>query len=304
MSANPIELVGGLANTSDVVKADLIAWAKARVPQVMESAAEINDNGLFEFDAAEAAYFLRADESDIGGILASLEEMGRVHERRVVKWGDRQFQSDTAAERQKRYRERRKEQGDGLHVTGSDVTRPSRDGVVTPQDTETEADTEITRPPVFVAAEGARDFDDLFEAFPRNPTSNRVKAEAAFSATKAEDRPSILAAARRFALWFAEDCAARKRTLDAGLKFAPHLATWIESEGWREAAALSVKSDPSTPTVPMVRIDRLTEPDVWAACERIRGKKAPTSDATWAFPLDIVVRARRELASPSSAEVH
>lgn len=46
MSANPIELVGGLANTSDVVKADLIAWAKARVPQVMEDAAEINATNL------------------------------------------------------------------------------------------------------------------------------------------------------------------------------------------------------------------------------------------------------------------
>lgn len=46
MSANPIELIGGLANTSDVVKADLIAWAKSRVPQVMESAAEINSMNL------------------------------------------------------------------------------------------------------------------------------------------------------------------------------------------------------------------------------------------------------------------
>lgn len=46
MSANPIELIGGLANTDDVVKADLIAWAKSRVPQVMESAAEINNTNL------------------------------------------------------------------------------------------------------------------------------------------------------------------------------------------------------------------------------------------------------------------
>lgn len=46
MSNNPIELIGGLANTNDVVKADLIAWAKARVPQVMESAAEINSTNL------------------------------------------------------------------------------------------------------------------------------------------------------------------------------------------------------------------------------------------------------------------
>jgi hypothetical protein len=37
MTANPIDLVGGLATTSNVAKADLIAWAKARVPQVLAS---------------------------------------------------------------------------------------------------------------------------------------------------------------------------------------------------------------------------------------------------------------------------
>lgn len=154
-------------------------------------------------------------------------------------------------------------------------------------------------PPSSVSvADGARDFDELFEAFPRNPTSNRAKAEAAFSATRAEDRPSILAAARRFASWFAEDCTARKRTLDAGLKFAPHLVTWLESEGWREAATLPVKADPSKPIQPMVRLNRLNEPEVWEACERLQGKPAPTSDAQWSFPLDIVVRARAELAAP------
>lgn len=46
MSANPIDLVGGLTNTSDVVKADLIAWAKARVPQVMEDATEVSNTSL------------------------------------------------------------------------------------------------------------------------------------------------------------------------------------------------------------------------------------------------------------------
>lgn len=159
-------------------------------------------------------------------------------------------------------------------------------------------------PSVSVAAEGARDFEELFGIFPRNPTSSRAKAEAAFSATKAEDQPSIIAAARRFALWFAEDCATRKRTVDAGLKFAPHLATWLESGGWREAAALPVKSDPSAPVLPMVKLNRMNEPEVWEACERLQGKRAATSDATWSFPLDIVVRARAEVRSPASVEVH
>lgn len=46
MTANPIELIGGLASTSDVSKADIVGWAKSRVPQVMANAAEINATNL------------------------------------------------------------------------------------------------------------------------------------------------------------------------------------------------------------------------------------------------------------------
>lgn len=46
MTANPIELVSGLANTDNVVKADLIAWVKARVPQVMEDVTEVTNTNL------------------------------------------------------------------------------------------------------------------------------------------------------------------------------------------------------------------------------------------------------------------
>ena len=113
---------------------------------ILESAAEINDGGQFEFDAAEAAYFLRTDEADLCGIVSALEALGRICSNRVVKWGDRQFQSDAAAERQKRYRERRKEARDDLRGVTRDVTRdvtpPSRYVAVTAQETETEEDTE------------------------------------------------------------------------------------------------------------------------------------------------------------------
>lgn len=108
---------------------------------ILESAAEINDGGRYEFHAGEAAYFLRADETDLCGIEAVLVEMAHIHDGRVVKWGDRQYQSDGAAERQKRYRERRKGTSDGVRDDSDvtrDVTQTSRDGVVTPQETETE----------------------------------------------------------------------------------------------------------------------------------------------------------------------
>jgi hypothetical protein len=46
MTANPIELIGGLANSSNVTKVDIIAWAKARVEQVLTDATEIRNTTL------------------------------------------------------------------------------------------------------------------------------------------------------------------------------------------------------------------------------------------------------------------
>ena len=46
MTANPIELIGGLTNTSNVAKADLVAWAKARVAQVLADFTELRNTTL------------------------------------------------------------------------------------------------------------------------------------------------------------------------------------------------------------------------------------------------------------------
>lgn len=117
---------------------------------ILESAAEIDDGGRFELDVAEIAYFLRADEVDIGSVVDALEYGGRISQGAVVKWGDRQFQSDRSAERQRRLRERRKTErhgGDERAETEDDrhhdqrVTSPSRHGDAPEADTE--ADTEI-----------------------------------------------------------------------------------------------------------------------------------------------------------------
>ncbi|MBD3844253.1 hypothetical protein IED13_00985 [Bosea sp. SSUT16] len=109
---------------------------------ILESAAEIDDAGRYEIDAAEIAYFLRADEADILSILESLEGLGRIHAGSVAKWGDRQFQSDRSAERQKRYRDKRASRSD-------EDANPSRDGGVTvasrhsdAPEAETDTDTE------------------------------------------------------------------------------------------------------------------------------------------------------------------
>lgn len=113
---------------------------------ILESAAEIDDAGRFEVDAAEVAYFLRADETDILNVMDALEQSGRIAASCVVKWGDRQYQSDKSVERQARYRERQraKKSNNNEVLEACDVTVTSRDGVVTPQETDTETETDNT----------------------------------------------------------------------------------------------------------------------------------------------------------------
>lgn len=103
---------------------------------ILESAAEVNDAGRYDFDAAEAAYFLRSDESDISAVVDALTKSGRLADGRVVNWSARQFESDRSAPRQAAYRERKRTtrgDGDNKQTTAAQpsdapVTSPSRHG--------------------------------------------------------------------------------------------------------------------------------------------------------------------------------
>jgi uncharacterized protein YdaU (DUF1376 family) len=93
-------------------------------------------------------------------------------------------------------------------------------------------------------AERARDlFGELWEAFPQNPSSSETKARKAFERIKASEQPDVIAAAERFARWFAQDCEARERTVDAGLHYVPHLGKWLDSDEWRDATKLPIKGE-------------------------------------------------------------
>lgn len=130
---------------------------------ILESAAEIDDDGLFRFDTAEAAYFLRADEADICAVVDALTAAGRLASNRVVNWSARQFKSDRSAERQARYRNsKRQSVRDGDNQPASPepiVTSPSRHGDAPEAETETE--TEKQKPRVLP-------FDRLIEAASAN----------------------------------------------------------------------------------------------------------------------------------------
>lgn len=113
---------------------------------ILESAAEVDDAGRYDLDAEEIAYFLRADRADVDAVLVALESLGRIDSGAVVKWSDRQFQSDRSADRQRRYRERKaaadaeREQDDGQaeRDNNDEVTSLSRHGDAPETETELE----------------------------------------------------------------------------------------------------------------------------------------------------------------------
>jgi uncharacterized protein YdaU (DUF1376 family) len=126
---------------------------------------------------------------------------------------------------------------------------------------------DITAPPV-LEPQGARDlFLELVEAFPANPTASETKARKAWDRLKPAERVDAVAAAERYSRWFAQDCEARGRTIDAGLHFVPHLSTWLDSGQWREASKLPIRGEADPDMVVIVKGD-----DDFAALERHRGK--------------------------------
>lgn len=169
---------------------------------ILESAAEIDDGGRYELDAAEVAYFLRADETDIRAIEDALAALERVVEGVVVHWGDRQFQSDRSKDRQARLRENR----NATSQRDSDGSTPSRDGGVTAADrhcdapeTETETETEkkeskhavACAPAIPPESQGRGEkepaaypaaFELLWDCFPRSKNSSKFKAFKAWKA--------------------------------------------------------------------------------------------------------------------------
>lgn len=135
------KLVRVSLRTGQTVERVLWVWGA-----ILESASEINDDGRYDLDAAEAAYFLRAAEADIRAIEASLADCGRLSEGRVAKWGDRQFKSDDSTDRVRKHRQS-KSQGNGVdrarseksdRYSNDDVTATKRRGNA--PETETEQD--------------------------------------------------------------------------------------------------------------------------------------------------------------------
>lgn len=154
---------------------------------ILESAAEVNDDGRYEVDSAEMAWFLRCDEGDVVSIEVALGGLQRLDEGRVAHWAERQFQSDRSAARMQRHRERRKSE----QHRNSDGTSDERDVTVTSlsrhgdaPETETEEETERKKEPTS---------DEVGRAEPVAAIAEQIKSDC--------QSPEAIAAAERQQLW-------------------------------------------------------------------------------------------------------
>jgi uncharacterized protein YdaU (DUF1376 family) len=151
---------------------------------------------------------------------------------------------------------RRTASAEHQHGTGTDTRVPPLPSPV------------VIEPPASVPEPGARvEFEDVWEAFPRNPSSSRDLAKAEWERSRPEDRADILKAAIRRAQWFGQDCEARGRTVEEGERFEPHLAKWLKG-GWRDSLSLPVKGE-ADPSLAIVHKDS----EDFAALKRFRNVK-------------------------------
>jgi hypothetical protein len=210
---------------------------------ILESAAEIDDGGRFDMEAGEVAYFLRADEADIVSILDGLTAMGRICEDFVVKWGDRQFQSDRSAERQRRHRDKQeREPSEDRHGDGG-VTAVSRHGDAPETETETEAKTEKKDIRAVASATRPDEFQEFWKAYPKRDGANpkepaRKKFVAAVkSGTEAS---AIITGAKRYAQEIRSK--QQERT-----PYVAQAMTWLNQQRWGDYQPNAPPDDKPTP---------------------------------------------------------
>lgn len=114
---------------------------------ILESAAEIDSGGKFDFDQGEAAYFLRVKPAAIAAIIEALEAAGHIADSAVCKWKSRQFQSDRSKDRVAAHRAKKRsvtvEQVDRDESGNVDVTLQERHG--NSPETETETYTSVSK---------------------------------------------------------------------------------------------------------------------------------------------------------------
>jgi len=112
---------------------------------ILEACASANAGGDFNLPPRRVAVLLVEPISLIEQTYKALSELGMIDGSTVVRWRDRQYESDSSTARTRAYRERRRS-SQTVTVTPCDVTVTPSDAVVTPPETETDTYTDTDTP--------------------------------------------------------------------------------------------------------------------------------------------------------------
>jgi hypothetical protein len=131
-------------------------------------------------------------------------------------------------------------------------------------------------------------FDEFVSAYPASNHSKPDRAKRQFNRLTPELQRLAISQARVLRAKSEADRHSRQRSAEAHAEFVPGMDGWLRDGAWK------VVTEP-TPIVPMTKLDRERDAALWAACELVMGRPAPTSGMTWSF-LNTVIEQAREVA--------
>lgn len=135
-------------------------------------------------------------------------------------------------------------------------------------------------------------FDDVWDAFPKRPMTNRSEASRAFNKLDDGETQRLLVAAKRFAQWHIEDSEARGVEPVQQLEFRPGLGKWIRTGAWVNALHISLKADPTPPAANGLIVLKEDHPD-FKAVEKMRGRPVIVGKSgTSTFRIEEIEQAR------------
>lgn len=199
------------------------------------------NGGTLPGDMASLAFSLRQSEGKVRDTLQALISAKLIDRTsdgyEPHDWGEHQYDSDSAAERMRRYRERNKKQQ--ASVTEPNEQRNAlRNSDVPDTDSEADTETENTNPSDLLLARGkplARKprraleepdgFAEFYTAYPKH-VARRGAAKAYKAAIKRASPAAILAGAIRYAT----------NTVGKDAEFIKHPTTWLNQDCWADEA--------------------------------------------------------------------
>jgi hypothetical protein len=252
-----------------------------------DASANENERGRTTATDEDIASAFDIEETDVAAIKKAMQ--GRVLDGDMLAgWEKRQpKKEDNSAERSKAWRVQKQAEAEAerLRTNANAQERPDADTDTDKNQIEKKA------PPSPQAGERRGLYSDLKGIYPQTDNTSDVKAERLFNKMAPTEQAAAISQAAVVAAEVTSECRKRNRSAVEHAQYVKGLDSWLREGLWRPR--------PSTPAqhVPMTKLDRELDAELWAACEQIQGKPAPTSGMTWAFLDSVIDQAQARAAA-------